>query len=201
MYTSALRSLRRLMLAAAPPPRRHLAHAATRSNAQDSAASETHTSARQQLQQQRQRQRLGQPAADGVAASTDAPAPICSTTSAVGQVMAAQANFVRVKVDALEGGEPGEVAPQARLLCVVRALLKKMRREVLVGDRVRLVGIDWTDGRGGFFWQLSCACFLQTWDCLLSLWRNNTIPLQCSLPLGSRCHLVLSPGSLSTGCC
>lgn len=66
--------------------------------------------------------------------------------------MAAQANFVRVRVDALAGGAPGEAPPRGRLLCVVRALLKKMRQEVLVGDRVRVVGIDWTDGRG----ELAC---------------------------------------------
>ncbi|KAH9293145.1 hypothetical protein KI387_041652, partial [Taxus chinensis] len=34
------------------------------------------------------------------------------------------------------------------LLCVVRALLKKMRRRVLVGDNVLVGGIDWTDKRG-----------------------------------------------------
>jgi ribosome biogenesis GTPase len=62
------------------------------------------------------------------------------------QVMAAQANFVRIKIDRLDGSDAP--APQPRLLCVVRALLKKMKREVLVGDRVRVVGIDWNDGRG-----------------------------------------------------
>jgi ribosome biogenesis GTPase len=62
------------------------------------------------------------------------------------QVMAAQANFVRIKIDRLDGSDAPP--PQPRLLCVVRALLKKMKREVLVGDRVRVVGIDWTDGRG-----------------------------------------------------
>lgn len=65
---------------------------------------------------------------------------------ALGQVMAAQANFVRVRVDKLENSN--STPPQSRLLCVVRALLKKMKREVLVGDRVRVVGIDWADGRG-----------------------------------------------------
>lgn len=60
--------------------------------------------------------------------------------------MAAQANFVRVKIDRLEGSDAAP--PQPRLLCVVRALLKKMKREVLVGDMVRVVGIDWLDGRG-----------------------------------------------------
>ena len=67
-------------------------------------------------------------------------------TIAEGLVMASQANFVRVKVEKLEGysGDP----PKSLLLCVVRAWLKKVKREVLVGDRVRIVGIDWADGRG-----------------------------------------------------
>lgn len=64
------------------------------------------------------------------------------------QVMAAQANFVRVKVDSVEGAPEGAAPPRARLLCVVRGLLKKIKQNVLVGDRVRVVGIDWTDGRG-----------------------------------------------------
>jgi ribosome biogenesis GTPase len=34
------------------------------------------------------------------------------------------------------------------LLCVVRALLKKIRRRVLVGDRVLVGAVDWTDRRG-----------------------------------------------------
>lgn len=44
------------------------------------------------------------------------------------QVMAAQANFVRVKVDSLDGAAPGEAPPRSRLLCVVRALLKKIKQ-------------------------------------------------------------------------
>ncbi|KAM0839063.1 hypothetical protein ACQ4PT_060553 [Festuca glaucescens] len=36
----------------------------------------------------------------------------------------------------------------ADLLCVVRALLKKIRRRVLVGDRVLVGAVDWTDRRG-----------------------------------------------------
>lgn len=67
------------------------------------------------------------------------------------QVMAAQANFVRVKVDAIEGSDGAAAAqppPRTRLLCVVRGLLKKIKQSVLVGDQVRVVGIDWTDGRG-----------------------------------------------------
>lgn len=79
------------------------------------------------------------------------PAPATATapsipTTAIGQVMAAQANFVRIKINRLDGSDAPP--PQPRLLCVVRALLKKMKREVLVGDRVRVVGIDWNDGRG-----------------------------------------------------
>lgn len=69
----------------------------------------------------------------------------------IGRVMSAQANFVRVKVEQTGEGEPfadSASPPQTRLLCVVRALLKKMKRKVLVGDMVRVVGIDWVDGRG-----------------------------------------------------
>lgn len=34
------------------------------------------------------------------------------------------------------------------LLCVVRAVLKKIRRRVLVGDKVLVGSIDWVDRRG-----------------------------------------------------
>lgn len=34
------------------------------------------------------------------------------------------------------------------LLCVVRALLKKIKRRVLVGDKVLVGSIDWVDKRG-----------------------------------------------------
>jgi hypothetical protein len=67
------------------------------------------------------------------------------------QVMAAQANFVRVKVDSLEGAGGAAVLgppPRQRLLCVVRGLLKKIKQTVLVGYQVRVVGIDWADGSG-----------------------------------------------------
>ena len=37
----------------------------------------------------------------------------------------------------------------AELLCIVRALLKKIRQTVLVGDNVKVVGIDWPAQRGG----------------------------------------------------
>ena len=34
------------------------------------------------------------------------------------------------------------------LLCTVRALLKKMRERVLVGDHVRVFSIDWVESQG-----------------------------------------------------
>ncbi|CAI5509462.1 unnamed protein product [Closterium sp. Naga37s-1] len=46
--------------------------------------------------------------------------------------------------DESEGRQGGEEEREGvELLCVVRALLKKLRRRVLVGDVVRLGGIDW----------------------------------------------------------
>lgn len=92
----------------------------------------------------------------------------------LGQVMSAQANFVRVRVDSTVDGEEEEKAaataasnasspsddaastpsspstpfPRPELLCTVRALLKKMRQTVLVGDRVAVSGIDWASARG-----------------------------------------------------
>lgn len=107
---------------------------------------------------------------------------------AVGQVIAAQANFMRVFIERTghedqvegsfygplndpedgddEGRRSGENAPSTsssavnawevncgakagtELLCVVRAVLKKIKRRVLVGDRVLVSGIDWVDRRG-----------------------------------------------------
>ncbi|WVZ85266.1 hypothetical protein U9M48_032213 [Paspalum notatum var. saurae] len=68
-------------------------------------------------------------------------------TQATGLVAASQANFMRVIVDATAPG----LADRHRgsdLLCVVRALLKKIRRRVLVGDRVLVGAVDWADRRG-----------------------------------------------------
>ena len=61
--------------------------------------------------------------------------------------MQAQANFVRVRIDRLDG-DSSTPPPQPQLLCVVRTLLKKIKQTVLVGDEVEVTGIDWTDGRG-----------------------------------------------------
>ncbi len=37
---------------------------------------------------------------------------------------------------------------RTELLCTVRGILKKIKQSVLVGDRVRVAGIDWDDQRG-----------------------------------------------------
>ncbi|CAN1794599.1 Small ribosomal subunit biogenesis GTPase RsgA 1, mitochondrial [Linum perenne] len=83
-----------------------------------------------------------------------------SDSQAIGTVAAAQANFMRVIVGTLpeqdesraddapspsssEGGRVG-----MELLCVVRAVLKKIKRRVMVGDRVLVGSIDWVDRRG-----------------------------------------------------
>jgi ribosome biogenesis GTPase len=99
---------------------------------------------------------------------------------AVGQVVAAQANFMRIFIERTWNNEHMVGSPEfqnpnqnpreegveqlstslnawevssgvkagTELLCVVRALLKKIKRRVLVGDRVLVSGIDWTDRRG-----------------------------------------------------
>ncbi|VFQ93265.1 unnamed protein product [Cuscuta campestris] len=81
-----------------------------------------------------------------------------SRDQAVGTVLASQANFMRVVVQSLppeargvsgasgdSGGTPGV---GVELLCVVKALLKKIKRKVMVGDKVLVGSIDWIDRRG-----------------------------------------------------
>ncbi|KAH7664105.1 ribosome biogenesis GTPase protein [Dioscorea alata] len=75
-------------------------------------------------------------------------------TQAIGLVAAAQANFMRVIVESA-GGPPDNPTifnedPRIgrELLCVVRALLKKIKRRVLVGDKVLVGSVDWTDRKG-----------------------------------------------------
>jgi len=88
--------------------------------------------------------------------SIDQRPQILSPNQAIGMVASAQANFMRVivqsapepsgsseKESALEGSGVG-----VELLCVVRALLKKIRRRVMVGDKVLVGSIDWVDRRG-----------------------------------------------------
>ncbi|XP_026402569.1 small ribosomal subunit biogenesis GTPase RsgA 1, mitochondrial-like isoform X2 [Papaver somniferum] len=68
---------------------------------------------------------------------------------AVGMVASAQANFMRVVVHSIgEVKEDEEGKIGVELLCVVKAVLKKIKRRVLVGDKVLVGGIDWNDKRG-----------------------------------------------------
>ncbi|KAK1312792.1 hypothetical protein QJS10_CPA07g01139 [Acorus calamus] len=65
-----------------------------------------------------------------------------NSSHAVGLVSAAQANFMRVVVEnPVDSGG-------TELLCVVRAVLKKIGRWVYVGDRVLVGSVDWKDRRG-----------------------------------------------------
>ncbi|KAA8528984.1 hypothetical protein F0562_033528 [Nyssa sinensis] len=87
--------------------------------------------------------------------------PQLSQNQAIGMVASAQANFMRVIVESVhsesnslepsrsdgEGFEGGQRIG-VELLCVVRALLKKIKRRVLVGDKVLVGSIDWVDQRG-----------------------------------------------------
>ncbi|XP_068664493.1 small ribosomal subunit biogenesis GTPase RsgA 1, mitochondrial [Aristolochia californica] len=81
---------------------------------------------------------------------------------AVGFVAAAQANFMRVIVEStgpsdaeLKNGSGNQLFERqavsrvgTELLCVVRAVLKKIKRRVLVGDKVLVGSVDWVDRRG-----------------------------------------------------
>ncbi|CAK9137341.1 unnamed protein product [Ilex paraguariensis] len=85
-----------------------------------------------------------------------------SHNQAIGLVASSQANFMRVIVQSLPTelsatdelnssfgkgfGETQRVGVE--LLCVVRALLKKIKRRVMVGDKVLVGSIDWVDRRG-----------------------------------------------------
>ncbi|XP_030527452.1 small ribosomal subunit biogenesis GTPase RsgA 1, mitochondrial-like [Rhodamnia argentea] len=72
--------------------------------------------------------------------------PPLSDSQAIGTVAAAQANFMRVIVQSLPSIEGARIG--AELLCVVKAVLKKIKRRVLVGDQVLVGSIDWVDRRG-----------------------------------------------------
>ena len=60
----------------------------------------------------------------------------------LGTVLAVQANFYRVRLDAVETLHP------TSLLCTRRARLKKIGSKVMVGDRVEIEEPDWAGGRG-----------------------------------------------------
>ncbi|VVA94375.1 unnamed protein product [Arabis nemorensis] len=77
--------------------------------------------------------------------------PSLLESQAIGTVATAQANFMRVVVHDVAGSEKsddGSSKNGVELLCVVRAVLKKIRRRVLVGDKVLVGSIDWVDRRG-----------------------------------------------------
>ncbi|KAK9099318.1 hypothetical protein Syun_026363 [Stephania yunnanensis] len=85
------------------------------------------------------------------------PPPLTRPDQAVGTVAAAQANFMRVIVESAPAPAPAAVRDDdarararagVELLCVVKAVLKKIKRRVLVGDRVMVGAVDWVDGRG-----------------------------------------------------
>ncbi|CAH9132066.1 unnamed protein product [Cuscuta epithymum] len=81
-----------------------------------------------------------------------------SQDQAVGMVSASQANFMRVIVQSLPPevcsnselteGSSGTPGVGVELLCVVKAVLKKIKRRVMVGDKVLVGSIDWVDRRG-----------------------------------------------------
>ncbi|KFK24213.1 hypothetical protein AALP_AAs72598U000100 [Arabis alpina] len=72
--------------------------------------------------------------------------PPLEPSEAIGTVAAAQANFMRVIV--ARDGDDGSSKTCVELVCVVKSVLKKMKRIVLVGDKVFVGSIDWTDQRG-----------------------------------------------------
>ncbi|TKY47756.1 putative ribosome biogenesis GTPase RsgA [Spatholobus suberectus] len=72
--------------------------------------------------------------------------PPLSESQAIGVVAASQANFMRVIVP--EEHPSSGTFRGVELLCVVRALLKKIKRRVMVGDQVLVGSIDWVDRRG-----------------------------------------------------
>lgn len=75
-------------------------------------------------------------------------------TPLMGTVVAVQANFYQVQIDA-EGAKHLDLYPsqikgdkRVRLLCTRRTRLKKIGQRVMVGDRVFVEEPDWTDRRG-----------------------------------------------------
>ncbi|GFP84965.1 putative ribosome biogenesis GTPase rsga [Phtheirospermum japonicum] len=73
--------------------------------------------------------------------------PPLTENQAIGTVASAQANFMRVIVNsAPQPEDSGSIGVE--LLCVVKAVLKKIKRRVLVGDKVLVGSIDWVDRRG-----------------------------------------------------
>jgi ribosome biogenesis GTPase / thiamine phosphate phosphatase len=72
------------------------------------------------------------------------------TSPLVGTVVAVQANYYWVRLDA-PGSElttPSAPSAPSALLCTRRARLKKLGQQVMVGDRVVIEEPDWAGGRG-----------------------------------------------------
>ncbi|CAJ2668046.1 putative ribosome biogenesis GTPase RsgA-like protein [Trifolium pratense] len=74
--------------------------------------------------------------------------PPLSESQAIGVVASSQANFMRVIVQPEHSGTFHDSSGGLELLCVVRALLKKIKRRVMVGDKVIVGSVDWVDRRG-----------------------------------------------------
>ncbi|KAM7279780.1 hypothetical protein ACFE04_006914 [Oxalis oulophora] len=83
-----------------------------------------------------------------------------SDSEAIGTVTAAQANFMRVIVPRQQHCNSNNSNSNSNttsnitcsngveLLCIVKAVLKKIKRRVVVGDKVVVGSIDWVDRRG-----------------------------------------------------
>lgn len=89
-----------------------------------------------------------------------------------GTVLAVQANFYHVRLDA------GETLPRRHLLCTRRTRLKKIGQRVMVGDRVIVEEPDWDGDRGAISEVLPRRTELDrppvaNADCLLLLFALN----------------------------
>lgn len=65
-----------------------------------------------------------------------------------GEVQFSQSEDQIEKLEKNGGGDMEEKRVGVELLCVVKAVLKKIKRRVLVGDKVLVGSIDWNDRRG-----------------------------------------------------
>jgi len=71
-------------------------------------------------------------------------------TDLLGIVLAVQANYYWVRLDVTRNDPHSNNLPTSKavtLLCTRRARLKKMGQQVVVGDRVQVEEVDWTEGR------------------------------------------------------
>ncbi len=71
---------------------------------------------------------------------------IDSDVPLVGTVLAVQANFYHVQLEASQ--DAGQLFARDSLLCTRRSRLKKLGQRVMVGDRVEVAEPDWQGGRG-----------------------------------------------------